>query len=531
MSVHFQCHDRSVIKQALEREVFDLAVIGGGITGAGIARDAAMRGLKVALIEAQDFASGTSSRSSKMIHGGLRYLLKGDIPVVKESASERKIVHHIAPHLVEKSPFIVTTSSWIDEMVLRLALTVFEFLGGVDAQDRHVVWSHQELAKHEPSMSLKGLRGAVVYPEYLTDDARLTIANIRSAAEHGAVLTNYLKVIGIQKTDVFHLSCQTQLPDDNTSVTVKAASVVNAAGPWIDRVGQLESKEQISRLVLSRGIHVVVANARLPISNTVVMTTPDKRRIFAVPKGGFTYLGTTDDLYPETDYWPDVDGKDVDYLFETTNKLFNTPDLTSADIVSVWSGIRPLLVNAADPENQHKKSTEMSRKDEVWFGPLGILSIGGGKLSAYRAMAERIVDKVIATYQFKAGPCQTHVIPLPGGYCSEKNSSDLDQTTLSRWGAMYGSDLITISSMGTGLEAEVKFAVQYEGAMRLEDYWVRRSSRAWFDHSAGLACLRPAAIVMGVLLGWSKERIESEIAHCVAIDKQSKQFLAHEKRL
>lgn len=512
-----QCFDRPTLKKQLEHDTFDLAVIGGGITGAGIARDAAMRGLRVALLEAQDFASGTSSKSSKMIHGGLRYLLSGELSVMKESVAERQAVHTIAPHLAEKNHFIVTARSWAESLKLRMALSVYEYFGRVAKQDRHVVWSVEELQRREPHLNTEGVYCALVYTEYLTDDARLTLANLRAAQEAGAVLANYYRVDSISKKGgLTTLKGTSQLPEDNSHINVKAKLVVNAAGPWVDQLCQQEDPTQKPRLALSRGIHVVVPHAKLPISHTVVMYAPDKRTIFAVPRGDTTYLGTTDEFYPDQAYWPAVYQRDVDYLLTTCQRYFPGHTLSSSDVVAVWSGLRP-LVGSAD-----QKATDISRKDEIWEGPLGILSIAGGKLSAYRAMAERVVDRVVALGGFDAQPCRTANTPLPGGTLNH-NASDkeLPATLIQR----YGFEANTLANMGGDVEAEVIFAVLVEGAVRLEDYWVRRSSRAWFDIDAGMATLAPAASKMALLLGWSAARQQQEIDRCLEIHRASLQYL------
>ena len=512
------CRDRSRLKSDLETGVYDLLIIGGGITGAGVARDAALRGLSVALVEAQDFASGTSSRSSKMIHGGLRYLIQGDIPVVKESASERATLHRIAPHLAKRSNYILTAKSLTEELTLRAALITYEKLGKVAKIDRHKRWSVNHLRQEEPELKTEGVRSAIVYPEFLTDDARLTLANVRDAASSGAIAGNYWRAERIEKqSGIFSVSASSMLPGDTHSATIRAKAVLNAAGPWVDSVCNLESKTYKPKLALSRGVHVVVPHSVLPVNNTVVMSTPDKRKIFAVPNGRFTYLGTTDEFYPHSDYWPEVRRSDIDYLFGTTNTYFPCSLLMFEDIVSVWSGVRP-LVGSTD-----KKATEISRKDEMWYGDLGVLSVGGGKLSAYRAMAERIVDKLVRDNGFPAISCQTSERPLPGGDALPAGSSAESRET--RWRDLYGSEAATVSRYGAGLTAEVKFAVEHEGAVRLEDYWVRRSSRAWFDDNAGLDTLSPAADIMAELLSWSESRRKEEINHCLRIDALSRSGL------
>ena len=505
----------------LSSECFDVLVIGGGITGAGVARDAAMRGLSVALIEAQDLASGTSSRSSKMIHGGLRYLVSGDVAVVKESASERSTLHRIAPHLAQKTPYVIPTTNLQSKLMLRAALWAYERLGGVAREDYHEVWSREELAQREPLIERSQLNGAVVYPEFLTDDARLTVATVRSAIDHGAVVSTYLRAVNIRREGDFAVSAVSTLPGDQREVTVRARSVINAAGPWVDQVCGLEGDQQ-NRLALSRGVHLVFDHADLPVRNTVVMRTRDSRRIFAVPLGRYTYIGTTDDYHPEFEYWPPVTEQDVDYLLSSTRRVMPEANLTADRIVSVWSGIRPLVGDGSG-----RASKELSRKDEVWTSSTGLLSVGGGKLSAYRAMAERIVDTLIENHAFTAKPCSTGEVPLPGGESIMPAAmlEGLDMTQAERLARLYGTEapeLARLALQKSLVAAEARHAVMYEGAQRLEDYWARRSSRAWFDEAAGLSTLPEAAGAMAALLGWDDARKNAEVKNCEEIDRASR---------
>ncbi|MDG2461474.1 MAG: glycerol-3-phosphate dehydrogenase/oxidase [Luminiphilus sp.] len=517
----FNQSNRRATVSALSDQVFDLLVIGGGITGAGVARDAAMRGLSVALIEAQDLASGTSSRSSKMIHGGLRYLVAGDVAVVKESASERSTLHRIAPHLAQKTPYVIPTGSMRSKLLLRGALWAYERLGGVEPQDYHESWSVDQLAEQEPLVERSRLNGAVVYPEFLTDDSRLTLATVRSAIEYGATVSTYLKATSIRREGDFVVNAASTLPGDTSEVTLRARAVVNAAGPWVDEVCGLE-RDHEPRLALSRGVHLVFNHADLPVRSTVVMRTHDGRRIFAVPLGLYTYIGTTDDYHPDCEYWPPVTEQDVRYLLSETQRVMPETNASANNIVSVWSGIRPLVGDGSG-----RASKELSRKDEVWTSASGLLSVGGGKLSAYRAMAERIVDTVAANNAFTAKPCATAEIPLPGGEAavSAHFLTPVEGAQAERLARLYGAEAPGVASVAADkglVMAEVQHAVLNEGALRLEDYWARRSSRAWFDQGAGLPILSQAAHAMAEWLSWDQARITLEIDNCHHIDRESR---------
>jgi glycerol-3-phosphate dehydrogenase len=511
--------NRNWLFQALDGQRFDVLVIGGGVTGAGVARDAAMRGMSVALVEAQDFASGTSSRSSKMIHGGLRYLAQGDIALVREAASERKIVEAIAPHLARRTPFVMPARSQGAIAKLQAGLWTFEKLGGVPKDRRHEVWSPADVAEREPAIDRSDLVGAVVYPEYLTEDARLTLANVRSAAAAGAVVANYARVEQILMENGRAAGARiAEAPEiGERAATVFAKVVINAAGPWVDALRALEAGRAETRLTLTKGIHLVVDRARLPVNRTVIMTAADRRSVFAVPKGAFTYIGTTDTFYPDADYWPRIEAADVDYLLAAAAARFSTPRLSAADIVSAWAGVRPLVAD------EGKSASDISRRDEIWTGPGGVLSIAGGKLTAYRKMAERIVDMAEGALGRRHTKSRTAAEPLWGGDIevsaaeSALRARGLSDLAAQRLVGLYGSEAAVIAEDGAGPAAEARRAVLHEGAMTLEDWWVRRSGRAWFDHNGGLDALAPAAAEMAGLLGWSPADAARQIEACRTI--------------
>jgi glycerol-3-phosphate dehydrogenase len=512
--------DRDGLFDALEARVFDLAIIGGGITGAGVARDAALRGLSVALIEGRDFASGTSSRSSKMIHGGLRYLAQGDIALVREAASERKIVQAIAPHLARETPFVIPARSAGAIARLRAGLWAFEKLGGVPKSRRHQLWSVADVKAREPAIDADDLVGAVVYPEYLTNDARLTLANIRAATRHGALIVNYAaaealviengRCVGIEATDRLAGS-------DGRRARLRARVIVNAAGPWVDEVRALEETGAAPRLALARGVHLVTPREHLPIERTIIMTAADRRGVFAVPKGAMTYIGTTDTFHPHAELWPPITGEDVDYLLATAAARFRTAPLTRADVTSAWSGVRPLV------REEGKSANDISRRDELWTGPAGVISIAGGKLTAYRRMAQRVVDHVQDALKEKRTACRTADAPLPGGEIApdviraELLAAGMDDLAAERLMELYGAEARDIVAAGGGTAAEAAHAVLAEGALTLEDYWVRRGALAWFGEGGGLAALPAAARAMAPLLGWSPAEETRQIAACQSI--------------
>jgi glycerol-3-phosphate dehydrogenase len=506
--------------RALEGNSFDVLVIGAGITGCGVARDAALRGLRVALVDAADIAAGTSSRSSKLVHGGVRYLAQGQMNIVREAATERKTLRRIAPHLAQTTQLVVPGRSRAALLKFRAGLIAYEQLGEVDESERHETWDVDRLREEEPLLRTDELRGAVVYPEYITDDARLTLANARSAAAAGAVVGTYAPVTQMltEHGRAVGATVTGGLPGENLGAEIRARVIVNAAGPWLDAVRALEDGASPPLLQLTKGIHVTVTRKRLPIGHTVIIVTADKRSIFAVPRDGFVYFGTTDTFYPDADYWPEITREDVDYLLRGGATAFETAPIANEDIVSMWSGVRPLLAQ------EGKSPSEISRRHEILEGPHGVMSIAGGKLTSYRSMAERIVDRCVERLQCTADACRTADTPLPGGdfasvddIRNELRGRGLDDAEATRLARLYGSEARTLAVEGAGVAAEARRAVLHEGALTLEDYWVRRSARARFDDNGGLDALGPAANAMGGLLGWDDATRARQVDHCRAV--------------
>lgn len=509
-------HDQSLA--TLQTEQFDVLVIGAGITGCGVARDVAMRGLRVALVDAKDIAAATSSRSSKLIHGGVRYLAQGQMTVVKEASNERRIIRKLAPHLSLTNPMVVLARSKTHLAALRTGLWTYEKLGHVDAKERHVIWDKNQLKTHEPSVRLDNLVGAAVYPEYQTEDSRLTLANARSAAAHGATVVTYAAVtnILIENGKAVGAIVRNALSEKAEEFEVRAKVIVNAAGTWVDTVREMEQQGAKKKLQLTKGIHLIFSRDRLPLEGTICWTGSDRRGLFAVPRGRFVYIGTTDTFYPEPGYWPDITRDDIDYLRDSANAIFDVDPLTDADIVGLWAGVRPLLGEAG------KKPSEISRKHELLTGRGGMITVAGGKLTSYRSMAERVGDRCQEILGIKPVPAATDVEPLPGGDFSEpfeqlKTSIEalgISPDEAERLAQLYGSEALTLFSEKYGPDVEAEFAVKTEGALTLEDYWVRRSARSNFDDNGGMDALEPAAEVMAKLLNWSEAEKNNQISHC-----------------
>jgi glycerol-3-phosphate dehydrogenase len=510
--------NRQAIFAALRDGGVDVLVIGAGITGCGVARDASMRGLQVALVDAGDIGAGTSSRSSKLIHGGLRYLAMGDLFVVREAAIERRTLRRIAPHLAVTMPMVIPVRGRLELTKMRTGMWTYEKLGDVPPHERHEVWDLGRLRQEEPRVVTQVVTGAVVYPEYVTDDARLTLANARSAFANGARIATYASAVRMIHEDhrVVGAIVRGTLPGESEEVEVRARVVVNAAGPWVDAVRCLEDPKAERKLQLTKGIHLVVPRARLPIRHTVIMPTPDQRSIFAVPREKIVYIGTTDTFFPQPEYWPEIGRDDVDYLLTTVNQAFGVEPIRDEDILATWSGLRPVLWA------EGKKPSEISRRHEILEGPGGLLTVAGGKLTSYRSMAERVVDLCQRRLGRDLTPATTAEEPLPGGDFSGTfeelrsfvEAQGLDLREAERVIRLYGRETFAVFSEQKGLAAEVQQAVLNEGALTLEDYWFRRSGRARFSTEAGPDVLAEAAEHMGEWLGWSDEERERQIQDC-----------------
>ncbi len=510
--------NRKALFSSLEGEVFDLLIIGAGITGTGVARDAAMRGLRVAMIDAGDIGAGTSSRSSKLIHGGSRYMAQGDLVVVRQAANERKVLRRIAPHLSLTNLMVIPSKSKVQRQAIKAFIWSYEKLGNVEKAERHEVWTRKRLHQEEPLVRATDFAGAVVFPEYLTDDARLTLGNARSAFGAGAVVVTYAAAREIiqEGSRVTGAMIESTLPGDERMASVRARIVINAAGPWVDSIRLMENKSAGKKLQLTKGIHVVMSRDRVPINRTIIMYAPDSRALFVVPRGNYVYFGTTDTFYSKTEYWPEVTREDIDYLLNTAMTYLAVAPFTDGDIVSLWSGLRPLL------GEEGKKPSEISRRDEIMEGPGGLLSVAGGKLTSYRAMAEQIVDRCENLLNHVPVHSTTAEEPLPGGdffdtfeaLCSRIERCGLTPQAAERAAFLYGSEALTIFAQEKGLAAEVRHAVLAEGALTLEDYWVRRSARARFDEQGGLADLEPTAAIMGPLLGWTDAEKMRQVRSC-----------------
>ncbi|MFQ5864634.1 MAG: glycerol-3-phosphate dehydrogenase [bacterium] len=528
MTGSFSYQTRSANIKRFDKESFDLAIIGGGITGAGIARDAAMRGMKVALIEKGDFASGTSSKSSKMIHGGLRYLKQLDLKFVKESLRERAVLLRLAPHLVQPMPYLIPSyKGRLEKMELEIGMIGYDILAASKSLSPYQKLSAEEVIRQEPKLRRRGLRAGFVYYDCLVNDARLTLATLKSATEHGAVSANYVKCVGLESNDSAISGVLFQDVLSGRQGTIHAKVVVNATGPWTDTVRALTG-EKAPMLRPTKGIHLVVRREKLDVAHIVVLFTPDERTIFVVPLGDYSFIGTTD-----TDYSGDLDdvhadAEDVSYLLHTVNEAFENLHLSPDDVISTWAGLRPLV-------DEEGRPSSVSRDYEIVVNQKGLVTIAGGKLTTYRSMAETLLDEILARFgdRFDHGfsECRTAEEPLYGGDIGhfEKYVAGVLKGAGNRWGLSpkiverllhrYGTDYLKVLAMGlndrkalhslsaeppvtTVLKAEVLYAVEEEMAMTLADFMERRTDLKYYGPEQGLYVAKEVANLMGQQLRW-----------------------------
>jgi glycerol-3-phosphate dehydrogenase len=544
----FSFRSRAKNLEALTEQHFDLIVVGGGITGAGVARDAALRGLSVALLERRDFASGTSSRSSKLIHGGVRYLQQGDVGLVREASTERYAVRKLAPHLARPGQMLVPVSSRASYAKLSVGLWTYDRLASVSEDERYRMLSREETLALEPRLRAERLYGAGMYYEYVTDDARLVIEVVKSAVALGVAAANYAEVEGFVVEDgrVSGVELRDQLTGD--MLAVRGRVVVNACGPWVDLVRLLSEPNDKPRLRLTKGIHLGIRTERVGLSHIVVMNARDKRGVFAVPHGRVTYLGTTDTDYGQPEDYPEITIDDVEYLLDAANRTFDAdPPLTAADVVSAWAGLRPLL------HQEGKKPSELSRKDEIMVGAGGLISIAGGKLTTFRRMSERVVDLVCERLQqqgvdspprrgsseeslLDSGETGADVVAFAERLCARWPRTPAD--VIERLVLLYGSnaerlvdgvsaDPVLAERFAPQLavtRAEVEYAVREEMALTLEDFMERRSRVLLWEPDNGLCVADGVARIMGASLGWDAARIRDEVARYRALAERLKRF-------
>ncbi|KKB43092.1 glycerol-3-phosphate dehydrogenase/oxidase [Bacillus thermotolerans] len=519
----------------LQAEEFDLLIIGGGITGAGIALDAANRGMRTALVEMQDFAAGTSSRSSKMIHGGLRYLKKFEVKLVSQVGRERAIVYENGPH--------VTTPEWMilpiyegaefGKFLTSVGLRVYDSLAGVKKTERRKMLSRDETLRLEPKFKQEGLLGGGMFVEYRSDDARLTIEVMKEAAAQGATVINYTKVTNFIYKDDKAAGVETVDQLNGQTSRIYAKKIINAAGPWVDTLREKDHSLGGKHLLLTKGIHLVFDQSVLPLKQSVYFDTPDGRMILMIPRNGKMYVGTTDTAYNGDYAHPRITDEDIDYILQAIQFIFPEWPLSASDIESSWAGLRPLI------HQTDKGTSEISRKDEVWESPSGLLTIAGGKLTGYRKMAETIVDLVAEKFEQEEhkrfSPCETKQLPISGGHVGGSKNFNVFLKIKTAEGVKlglsaeraqmlvrkYGSNIDQVYNylqaneekakkygLPADIYAQVLYAVTDEAACTPIDFFARRTGALLFDIDWVREWKWPVIEVMNDMLSWTSEQKE-----------------------
>jgi len=508
MNKNVFAYQRQEILKDVDGKQFDVIIIGGGITGAGIALDATTRGMKTVLFEMQDFAAGTSSRSTKLVHGGLRYLKQLEVKLVAEVGKERAIVYENGPH--------VTTPEWMLLPIYKggtfgkwstsIGLKIYDYLADVKKSERRTMLNAEQTIDKEPLLKQDGLLGGGYYVEYRTDDARLTIEVMKKAVECGAKAINYAKVdefiyeqgkaVGVKVVD--------QLTGESYQVFAK--KIINATGPWVDTLREKDHSLKGKHLILSKGIHLVFDQSRFPLKQAIYFDTPDGRMVFAIPRDGKTYVGTTDTFYDGDIAHPKMTVEDRDYLIKAINYMFPTVHITVEDIESSWAGLRPLI------HEEGKSPSEISRKDEIWTSDSGIITIAGGKLTGYRKMAETIVDlvaKLLKEEENEAfSPCRTKNLPISGGdfggstnfesFVTKKveqgEKLGFSRKQSERLVRLYGTNVDRVFELAVELKkvrdefqlpidvlAQLQYALEEEMVVKPEDFFIRRTGSLFFE--------------------------------------------------
>jgi glycerol-3-phosphate dehydrogenase len=516
---------------ALKATPFDVVVIGGGITGAATAREAALRGYSAALIEQGDFASGTSSRSAKFIHGGVRYLETFDFGLVRESCRERETMHRLAPHLTAPQAILFVSNAWAHyrPWQLNIGLTFYDYFSGNPSGRKHRMYNRQKLLEIEPGLNPEGLYGAGLLYDMRTNDARLTIETVKGASAAGAQVANYVEALGLEKSSGRLSGVRVRDLVSGEVFAVAAGRVINATGPWVDRLRDLDEPGCKAIMSPAKGAHLVFSAERLPINHGIFMHVKSDRRlnyILPAPESGTVYIGATDTFYDGNIDRVSADDSDVDYLLGAANFMFPKANLAHDDIVSTWAGLRPLV------KSKHNKSaSQTARTHQVLQSSSGLLTIAGGKLSTARAMA---MDTINFMERFNGLPPTISVsekvalsggAPLPARLQERATAAGLPED---RWRSIirrFGSntpDVLALIEATPDLArrvgeldvvaAEIIYFCRHEHAVTLSDILSRRVGALFWKAGGGMEDAREVCAIAAPELDWNSDRIETELA-------------------
>lgn len=533
MAKPFSGLQRETYLKKMNQTELDVLVIGGGITGAGIALDAVSRGLKTGLVEMQDYAAGTSSRSTKLVHGGLRYLKQFEFGIVKETGRERAIVYENAPHVTKPEWMLlpIVKGGTYGKAASSVGLKVYDTLAGVRKHEKRQMLNKDKTMEKEPLLREDKLKGAGYYVEYKTDDARLTLETLKEAVKRGVQAVNYTKAENLLYENGKVVGARVIDRRTQEAYDIRAKHVVNAAGPWVDELREKDRSKQGKYLYLTKGVHIVIDQSKFPLKQAVYFDTDDKRMVFAIPRGNKAYIGTTDTHYLEDIESPRMTEKDMDYLIKAANFTFPSIQITREDVESSWTGLRPLI------HEEGKSASEISRKDETFISDSGLISIAGGKLTGYRKMAERIIDHVLNQEGLK-GKCKTDKIKLSGGdiggsdklasfvqSAAEKGVSlGLSVDEAERLSNLYGSNVERVYEileaqgeeaknygLPPGVFASLVYGIEEEMVFSPIDFFNRRTSALFFDIDFVIRYKENVLKYMAFRFNWNETELTDHI--------------------
>ena len=509
----------------LHAEAFDIAIIGGGITGAAVARDAAMRGLKTAMVDKGDFASATSSHSSKLIHGGLRYLPQGQLRLVYHALRERERLRHItAPHLVHPLRFLFPfyRGRRPSRIAVCAGLILYDLFAQTPPGERHRRLDRNEVCRYEPALEPAGLTGGAIYLDATGDDARITLENVLDAVYHGAAVANYVTVEGLVHAGQRVAALFARDVESGVSFEIRARAFVNAAGPWVEQIRRLDERGCTPLVRLTKGVHVVVESSHLPVRNSLVLADDRNRIIFLIRHGNYTLIGTTDTDFDGSCEDIRADLEDAEYLLDIVNHSVPDARLSQRHIAARFAGLRTLRIS------RHLEPSSAAREELIVVSRSGLITVAGGKLTTHREIAGRVVDRVMKMLGHSYERSPTLAEPLPGarsGLHASGSMSELPPELRQVLIARYGSRAEIVARIAAervelaqplapgspAIGAEVIYAVRNEFARRLADFIARRTAMTWRAPAAALASAPEAACLMAQELGWDGERKRREL--------------------
>ncbi|TGN18436.1 glycerol-3-phosphate dehydrogenase/oxidase [Leptospira idonii] len=517
--------ERSKTLSTVSQTQYDVLILGGGATGSGTALDLALRGYKVALLEKKDFASGTSSRSTKLIHGGVRYLAQFHFKLIHEALSERKRLLQNAPHLVKPLPFILPTYSWYEKPYFSIGLTMYDLLAGTSTVPGHKRVSKEEALDLFSSLKKQSLKGGIKYYDAQFNDSRLNVATIRAAKEAGAEILSRIEVTGFLKENGKIVGVEAKDLISKKKISIRSQVVANTTGVWIDSIRKLDDPAAEPVLSPSQGIHLVFSKEKIPCTSAMIIPkTKDGRVVFVIPWEGKVILGTTDTSIKSIEEEPLPFKEEVDFLLQTGNDYLDTK-LTKDDIESVFSGLRPLI-----SLDQSKNTKSISREEAILVSPSGLVTMSGGKWSTYRKMGEDLSDRLIQEGKLsEKKECSTYDFPFPGkeGYSSDlyktlQNKYSLSKESALRLADSFGGEAESILGKkpkelkkGTEyFEEEIAHFVEKEFALSVTDVLARRWRVLFLDLKLAGELAEPVAKSLMKLLKWTEAEKKSSLKEC-----------------